>query len=103
MSKMTPFEYGGFYDVPRCISVRYSGVHFLLQSWFDEVTDEYPSVYLVYKVSALAEPLPPCSPEFLKIGMTCIGEIPIEQIVFDPTRRKEIDALILDQFLREPK
>jgi len=39
MTEMTPFKYGYFFDVPRCISVRYRGRRFLLQSAFDEELD----------------------------------------------------------------
>ena len=50
MAEMTPFTYGGFYDVPRCISLRYRGRRFLLQSAFDDDLDEYPTDYSVYLV-----------------------------------------------------
>ncbi len=77
MPEMTTFKYGGFYDVPRCISLQYRGFHFLLQSWFDEEIDEYPEVYSVSIVPPSANALTPCSPEFLSETMTCVGYLPI--------------------------
>jgi hypothetical protein len=100
LSEMTPFSYGGFYDVPRCLTLRYRGKRFLLQSAFDEGLDEYPTDYSVYVVPETAgDSSPVCSPEFLsKSPMSCIGQIPIDQVTFDSTRRKELDASILDRF-----
>jgi hypothetical protein len=99
MPEMTPFKYGGFYDVPRCISLEYRGFRFLLQSWFDEEIDEYPDMYAVSIVPPLADVFPPCSPEFLSVPMTHIGYLPIADVVFDESKRKGLDASVLDRFL----
>jgi hypothetical protein len=103
MAEMTPFRYGGFYDVPRCLSLSYRGRLFLLQSAFDEGLDEYPACYSVYLVpdsdndSQLV-----CSPEFLSnTPLTCIGQIQIQDVVFDPSKRKELDASCLDTFVAD--
>jgi len=103
MSEMTPFRYGGFYDVPRCLSLRYRGRWFLLQSAFDEGIDEYPADYSVYIVPESADDSQlVCSPEFLSnTPMACIGQIPIDRVIFDPSKRKELDASILDSFIEE--
>jgi len=101
MVEMTPFTYGGFCDVPRCLTLRYRGSRLLLQSAFDEDLDEYPAEYSVYVVPESADDSGTvCSPEFLsKTPMACIGQIAIDQVVFDPTKRKELDASILDPFI----
>jgi hypothetical protein len=101
MVEMTPFRYGGFCDVPRCLSLRYQGRWFLLQSAFDEDLDEYPSEYSVYIVPESADDSRPvCSPEFLSnTPMDCIGQIQIDEVTFDPSKRKELDASILDRFV----
>jgi hypothetical protein len=100
---MTSFSYGGFYDVPRCLSFRYRGKRFLLQSAFDEKLEEYPPDYSVYIVPDSADNvLPVCSPEFLSdTPMDCIGKIPIAQVIFDPSKRKELDASILDSLVAD--
>ena len=100
LCEMTPFSYGGFSDVPRCLTLSYHGKRFLLHSAFDEDLDEYPTDYSVYVVPETGDNSPPvCSPEFLnKTPMSCIGQIPIDQVTFDSTRRKELDASILDRF-----
>ncbi len=101
MAEMTPFTYGGFYDVPRCLSLHYRGRRFLLQSAFDDDLDEYPTDYSVYLVPESADgSRPVCSPEFLiNTPMACIGKIPINQVTFDPSKRKELDASILDSLV----
>ena len=101
MAKMTPFQYGGFYDVPRCISLHYRGKRFLLQSAFDDDLDEYPSEYSVYVVPESADDSQlVCSPEFLSnTPMACIGQIPIDQVTFDLSKRKELDTSCLDRLL----
>ena len=101
MAEMTPFKYGGFYDVPRCLSLRYRGRLFLLQSAFDEDLDEYPTDYAVYVIPKSADASRPlCSPEFLSnTPMACVGQIPIDQVTFDPSKRKELDASFLDNIV----
>jgi len=101
MVEMTAFRYGGFYDVPRCLSFRYRGRRFLLQSAFDEDLDEYPTDYSIYIVpESVDDSVLVCSPEFLSsTPMACIGRIPIDQVTFDPSKRKELDASILDSFV----
>ncbi len=107
MAQMTPFRYGGFYDVPRYISLRYRGRRFVLQSPFDEDLDEYPSEYSVYIVPESADDSQPvCPPEFfLNTPTACIGHIQIDQVTFDPSNRKELDASILDSLIadQEPR
>jgi hypothetical protein len=98
MAEMTPFRYGGFYDVPRCLTLRYRGRRFLLLSAFDDNLDEYPTDYSVYIVPESADDsMPVCSPEFLSnTPIVCIGQIPIDQVTFDLSKRKELDASCLD-------
>ncbi len=103
MPEMTSFRYGGFYDVPRCLSFRYRGRRFLLHSAFDEELDEFPTDYSVYIIPESADhSLPVCSAEFLNnTSMACIGKIPIDQVKFDPSKRKELDASIVDSLVAD--
>ena len=100
-AKMAAFQHVEFYDVPRCIALRYRERLFLLQSAFDETLDDYPSSYSIYFVPESVEPsLRRGSWEFLRnTRMTRIGEVPIDRVVFDPSKRKELDATVLDGFV----
>ena len=98
-----PIEYREFYDVPRCILVEYDGTLFYLESLFDEKADDYASHYTVYEMprplgnhyrtGSWAE-LPPLGKR--------IGQVPVRDVNFDPTRREKMDASILDS-IRRPK
>ena len=96
---MTAFQYVEFYDVPRCILIRHQGVHLLLQSWFDEELDEYSNVYSVYKVPTVDTQLISFSLEFFQTPMEHLGEIPINRVTFDASKRQELDASVLDEFV----
>jgi hypothetical protein len=101
MVQMTPFKYGGYWDVPRYILLRYRGKLLLLLSEFDEELDEYPDEYLVYLFPGTDEDsLPPLTLNLLtETPKTQIGRIAIKDVVFDPTRRQELDASCFDGIL----
>jgi hypothetical protein len=103
MSEMTPFRYRVMFDVPRWITLRYKERLLLLQSAFDENLDDYPSSYSVYVLpDAVEDALRGASWLFLEnTPLTCIGKIPIRAVVFDPSRRKELDATCLDSLLAD--
>ena len=102
---MTPFFYGDFYDVPRQIVVRYQGSLYILLSAFDDEQDDYSDFYAIYAVPFTEETgvkVPP--KQFVasatKIGAKLLGKIPVKDIVFDSTLRKELDASVLDPYLK---
>jgi hypothetical protein len=105
MTKMTPFQYVEFYDVPRCITLRYGERLFLLQSAFDEVLDDYPAGYSIYVLpESVEDALKKGSWEFLRnTAMTCIGHVQVVDIVFDSSKRRELDASFLDSFTGDPE
>ncbi len=97
MTRMIPFQYGSFYDVPRAILIHFQARWLLLQSEFDETLDEYESEYSVYLLPASFEP-----PEngdtwrFVdQFELTCIAKIPVNELQFDTTKRKTLDEKIL--------
>jgi hypothetical protein len=100
---MTEFRYVEFYDVPRCLAIRHGDKLFLLQSAFDEELEEYPNCYSVYVLpEEVDSTLHAGSWEFLETApITRIGTIEINQVKFDPTKRKELDASVLDSFLKD--
>jgi hypothetical protein len=81
---MTPFRCIEFYDVPRCIVVRYRGILLLLQSAFDEEIDEYPNTYLEYVLPKEAE-------ESLTEGSwTFLEETPMDPVPSVPTSLRQV-------------
>ena len=103
MPEMTPFKYGGFWDVPLYILLRYRGKLLLLLSEFDDELDEYPDDYLVYLLPERdGDSLPPLTLNLLtETTRRQIGSIAIKNVVFDSTNRKELDASCLDQLFNQ--
>lgn len=99
MSTMLPFLYRDFYDVPRVMLVRRGAVTFLLDCPFDETRDEYDAEYTVYLMTALQDSdLRGDWRNLLKKTVRMLGKIPVSQVHFDHTKRKEIDSDVLAQF-----
>lgn len=105
MDKMVPFQYSGFWDAPLGIYLEYWGKPFVLLREFDEELDEYEDHYKVYVLphSASHSPLPSISDDFWKsfgqLNLAPAGQIPVSLVKFDPTKRKELDASILDELV----
>jgi hypothetical protein len=98
---MIPFQYVEFYDVPRALALRYKGKLVLLQSAFDEAQDGYPDHYTIYLLpDRVEEQLRKGSWSFLaELALQSLGQIPIANVQFDATKRKCLDASILDEFI----
>jgi len=98
LAEIIPFRYGGFWDVPRYMLLRYRQKALLLQSPFDDRMDEYPNVYFVYQMpDAIAESVLGGDWALLEgAELHLIGEIPISTVTFDPTKRRTLDSSCLD-------
>lgn len=97
---MIPFRYFSFWDVPRSILLRHRGRLLYLRSAFDEELDEYPVSYVVYALpdSVEAEAANGVWTFLNSLGPE-LGRVPITAVEFDPTRRKFLDDVVLDQFI----
>jgi len=100
---MVPFRYGGFWDVPRSIVLRYRRKLLLLDSPFDDSLDEYPDIYTVYELSDAVVPSLAVGPwSFLgDTGLRILGTVEIKNVKFDPTKRARLDAMVLNPLLSE--
>jgi hypothetical protein len=98
---MVPFRFVEFYDVPRCIVLRYRGRLYLLQSAFDECVDDYPSEYSVYALPESVEDLlEQSSWEFLKrVTTEAVGRIRVDSVEFDRSKRTALNPSCLDELL----
>jgi hypothetical protein len=76
------------------------GQKLLLDCKFDESLDEYPAVYKVYALPLEIDENALQSWDALPQNvMKYLGDIPVEQVMFDPSKRKEVDTTTLDAFL----
>ena len=102
MSKKIPFIYREFYDLPRMIVVRHKGSVILLESAFDAETDDYSDRYSVFVLPEVSEDVLQQSWEGLSSkAKRFLGHIPVQDINFDSTLRKEIDTELIDDLLRD--
>jgi len=102
MLSTAPFVYREFYDVPRFLVVTHHGQQFLFESAFDDDLDEYPDVYQVFLLRDVSENELQGSWVFLsEKAQACLGAVPVKDVVFDETGRREIKTDVLDRLLAD--
>jgi hypothetical protein len=101
MGEMIPFQYGGFWDVPRYILVQYGEKLLYLQSPFNDDLDEYPDFYSVYAVpDGIREAVLSGDWTLLdRSPLPLVGQIPISAVTFDSTKRERLDPSCLKTIL----
>lgn len=99
MTRTVPISYREFWDVPRIFLAEEDGQLYLFDCPFDEATEDYPDEYRVYLMPHLTEPeLAGSWAGLHRKAVREVGTVPISRVAFDPTRRKQIDAAVLDAF-----
>ena len=95
-SEFVSFTYGEFYDVPRQLTVVVGRDVLFLRSFFDDALDGYRPYYDVFLVDAVQ------NATFVyraggvgkeSIARSHLGVIPVSGVVFDSSRRKELDVV----------
>jgi hypothetical protein len=101
MEDRVPITYGEFYDYPRMIRFQFGGEWFFLSSSFDEEKDDYPGFYDVYLLPFRSEAEFQANPYYWRDLSTAVhlGQIPIEEVGLDETRRRSIDARRVEKWL----
>ena len=98
---MFPFKYGGFWDVPRYILCTVEESQLLLEAGFDDALDEYSTENGVYAVPQDLD----WDSILLWLGSPSskshyLGSIPVNEIQFDESKRKEIETGPLIKFIK---
>jgi hypothetical protein len=103
-NNMTDIVYRGFWDVPRIFLARVGGDVYLFDCPFSETLDDYPDVYEVFLLSPSVDwdDLPKDWTTLSKTAVRRLGTIPVADVRFDPTLRKQFDASILDTLTAAP-
>lgn len=97
-------QYRDFWDVPRIFVARYQDELFLFDCPFDEDVEDFPDSYKVYRMPALThEDLAGSWYGLEAKAIGFLGEVPISKVQFDGTRRKEIDAGVLEHLTARAK
>ena len=98
MERPTPISYRGYWDVPRIFYLTDGGQTYLFDCMFSEDLDDYPDDYRVYLMPPLTEADVAGSWDGLsRLAKAYLGTIPVRDVRFDETRRRLIDAAILDR------
>jgi hypothetical protein len=100
MADRVKIVYREFYDVPRMLIVSRRGLKLLLDSPFDDSRDNYSPTYKVYVLPKEIDEHTLRSWESLpQMATKSLGEIRVDQVVFDVTKRAEVDAAVIDSLL----
>lgn len=93
-----PIRYGEFYDIPRLFLAEHAGAVYVFDCPFDEAADNYPERYQVYRLpSEILSKVGASSWEDLVHAGSYVGEVPLEAVRFDATRRAGIDDSVFDE------
>ena len=90
-----PIVYFDFYDIPRLFLVVWRGEKFLFDSSFDDSTDDYSAFFSVYRVPIDAAEANGNAllGQVRSAGEDC-GRVPVDSVVFDPSRRNAVDDAV---------
>ena len=100
MNHKAPIIYSGFYDVPLAFVVWHGEKQFLFLRDFDEALDDYPNFYRVFTLPNLSdEDVKNSWVQIETLTDSFVGEIPVAEINFDSTKRKEIILTPLENLL----
>lgn len=96
-------DYRDFWDVPRIFFVRHDGQLLLFDCPFDEEIEDHPDTYHVYLMPELApNDLAGSWAHLSQRAIRLLGVIPIQDVAFDPTHRRQIDGSVLASVLPPP-
>ena len=101
-----PFIYRDFYDVPRMILVRHRDRVFILDSSFNDESDDYRDHYIVYELAVedvSDANLAGSWADLPSRARSCLGSVPLASVTFDATRRQTINTEFLDALLSKPR
>lgn len=99
---MTKIIYREFYDYPRIVIFNYKKNQYLLDSPFDDNIDDYHDNYQIYLMGKIPDKIINGSWEnILKFKKAYLGQIPISEVQFDSTTRKEINPNFIDKYVNK--
>jgi hypothetical protein len=99
---VTKILYSGFYDAPHAFVTNYNNAQYLFRrGYFDDELDDYPNEYEVFILPNLSEA--DIKESWLILPektVACVGKIPVDQVVFDPTKRISIDVATFERIVK---
>jgi hypothetical protein len=89
-------DYRDFHDVPRVFIVEWRGKLLLFDCAFDDELDEYPDDYNVHEIAKDIS-IPRDWTDISAFATRVCGQIPVREVVFDKTNRRQMNSAILDE------
>ena len=105
MSEKLEIRYCGFWDFPLAFVVRWESSLYLFFREFDDDQDDYEDHYRVFLLPQwIDEETEAPWRQIMTHATDFLGEVAVKDVLFDPTHRREIDAVIFQSLaaLREP-
>lgn len=97
MTQWLGIRYRDFWDVPRMVAIDFEDTTYVLDSRFDDTNDEWSNFFTVYRVS---RPVPPDGTwDTVLDGAIEIGRLAVDEVTFDSTKRRALDASVLQTLL----
>ena len=97
MSGHVNIIYSGFWDRPLAFVVRHRDIQLYFRREFDERIDDYQDVYNIFVLPDLSDNEINASWGNLHQKTTrSLGQIPVKEVVFDPSFRKSVSTDTLD-------
>ena len=99
---MIKINYSGFWDRPLAFVVEYRGKQLLFSREFDETVDEYEDAYRVFVLPNVSDQdlaMPASWEDLPELSSGYLGKVPVKDVQFDATYRKEIDTNVIDALL----
>ena len=90
-----PIRYRDFYDFPRAFLVVHGGATYFFDCPFDEEAEDYSDTYRVYRLPSGSVPEDGASWHGLERLGRLVGQIDVEHVRFDETRRAAVDDSML--------
>jgi hypothetical protein len=97
MNDWAPIQYMGFYDIPLIFVTRHRNQTFLFDCPFRADTEDYAEVYKVYLMpDPRPEDLPKDWTTLAGRATRYLGDVAVDKVRWDETRRHAIDAAVFD-------
>jgi hypothetical protein len=94
-------KYFSFWDVPRTFAFERDGKVYVLTSYFDGTSDEYPDDYEVFVISGIGNLSAVNDWQSIELlPKTSLGRVPVASVLFDKSHRKYVDGSFLDTIRR---
>jgi hypothetical protein len=96
-------NYRDYWDQPRIFFVHKDGQLILFDCAFDHEIDDYPEFYSVYLMPQLsADEFAGSWVGLWRKAVRKLGEVPVDKVQFDATKRRQIDTSVLNTLISPP-